>query len=220
MHPNILIRRLIKRSLHTLLSCLLGSGLFVSAFASTASMPSPIPPPLVNYLEVDLKQANKEFDQLNLQLSVEDVNLDHLDNAIRVLNHLMEGANNCVGNAQKKLDSLQPIVAETTPVKNDTKNNSADILYLQKEQKQITAQLAQCRLFLIRAQEAVNTYQKTVSQIRQTQTLTRGLPIWVLVNKIFMNTHQTVTAPLPQVVTLPVQFSTVTSTTRILGVSA
>ena len=220
MHPNILIRRLIKRSLHTLLSCLLGSGLFVSAFASTASMPSPIPPPLVNYLEFDLKQANKEFDQLNLQLSVEDVNLDHLDNAIRVLNHLMEGANNCVGNAQKKLDSLQPIVAETTPVKNDTKNNSADILYLQKEQKQITAQLAQCRLFLIRAQEAVNTYQKTVSQIRQTQTLTRGLPIWVLVNKIFMNTHQTVTAPLPQVVTLPVQFSTVTSTTRILGVSA
>ncbi|PJD92802.1 MAG: portal protein [Legionella sp.] len=138
--------------------------------------------------EFNLKQANKQFDQLNLRLSVENLNVAHLNDAITVLNQLIVGANNCIDLKQKKLNSLEPLLAEATHAK-DSNKSGADLVYLGQEQKKIAAQLAQCRLFSIRAQEAITTYQSTVSQLKQEQVLTRGLPLWNLLEQI----HQTPT---------------------------
>ncbi len=136
--------------------------------------------------EFDLKQANKKFDQINLRLSVENLNIEHLNDAITLLNQLKAGANDCIDLKQKKLNSIDPMLAEATHAKDGNKSG-ADLVYLTQEQKKIAAQLAQCRLFSIRAQEAITTYQSTVAQIKQKQVLTRGLPLWTLLAHI----HQT-----------------------------
>ncbi|HVT63488.1 MAG TPA: hypothetical protein VHD33_08395, partial [Legionellaceae bacterium] len=129
--------------------------------------------------EFNPKEANKQFDQLKIRLSAERLNLEQLDNAIDVLQKFLNDANNCITQKQKKLSALDPLIDEATHSKDNTKGG-ADLLYLQQEQKKIANQLAQCRLFSIRAQEALNTYQATVTKIRQKQVLTRDLPIWTL----------------------------------------
>ena len=142
--------------------------------------------------EFNLKQANKTFDQLNLKLSVENLNVEHLENAITTLSNLINDAQTCVSNNQKKLTGLDNVLKETNEhVKDTEKSNtatevktsektSADLAYVKQEQKNISDQAAQCRLFAIRAQEAINTYQTAISKIKQQQVLTRGLPLWTL----------------------------------------
>ena len=151
----------------------------------------------------DLKQANKQFDQLNLKLSVENVNLDHLDAAITLLDELINGANNCITTTQKKLSTLDSLIQEATHA-SDTNKSSADLLYLKQEQKKIATQLSQCRLFSIRAQEAINTYQATVNHIRQKQTLTRGLPLWSLITEIQNNPIKTLAVSVPAISIPPI----------------
>lgn len=159
--------------------------------------PNAEPPIVKEQAEFDLKQANKQFDQLNLRLSVENLNIQHLNEAITVLNQLIAGANDCIDAKQKKLNSIDPMLAEATLAKDGNKSG-VDLVYLGKEQKKIAAQLAECRLFSIRAQETITTYQSTVAQIKQKQVLTRGLPLWTLLARL----HQ-----LPSKATLSPEFT-------------
>ncbi len=49
-----------------------------------------------------------------------------------------------------------------------------------KEQKKLVDAQAQCRLFSIRAKEALSAYKMAFSHLKQEQVLTLGLPIWRL----------------------------------------
>lgn len=147
--------------------------------------------------EFNLKQANKTFDQLNLRLSVENLNIEHLENAIATLDSLISEAKTCVSFNQKKLSNLENLLKETTEhskqgekstlptetVKTNEKT-SADLAYVKQEQKNLSEKLAQCRLFSIRAQEAITTYQTAIGKIKQKQVLTRGLPLWTLWDRL------------------------------------
>lgn len=161
--------------------------------------------------EFNLKQANKTFDQLNLKLSVENLNIEHLEAAIATLTGLINDAKTCISLNQKKLSSLDNLLKEnnehikdnekpnpgTESVKN-TEKTSADLVYVKQEQKNISDKLGQCRLFSIRAQEAINTYQLAISKIKQKQVLTRGLPLWSLWDRLQHELSQTVINLPPQ----------------------
>lgn len=181
--------------------------IFILSIGSTlyAAPPTAQPVALPNdQPEFNLKQANKTFDQLNLKLSVENLNIEHLDTAIATLNDLINDAKSCISLNQKKLSSLDNLLKETSEhtkeieknsvateqVKN-TEKTSADLVYVKQEQKNISDKLAQCRLFSIRAQEAINTYQIAISKIKQKQVLTRGLPVWTLWDRLQKEVSQT-----------------------------
>lgn len=183
-----------------------------SAYASPA--PSPVAPLDTNQPEFNLKQANKTFDQLNLQLSVENLNIEHLEEAIKTLNTLIDEAKISINFYQKKLNALDNLLKENESNKEGAKPTSsvehgkdhekvgADLVYLKQEQKNLADKMAQSRLFTIRAQEALATYQTALAKIKQQQVLTRGLPFISLLDHLRRDNNQPVMS-LPTLTQLP-----------------
>ena len=88
----------------------------------------------------------------------------------------------------KKLTSLDSQIKEASQVSNANENlgkeiapnkSAADLVYLTKERKSISEKLSQCRLFSIRAKEALEVYESTLSKIKKEKILERGEPFWV-----------------------------------------
>ena len=176
-------------------------------FVSISSYAQPIAQPVAsldaNQPKFNLKQANKTFDQLNLQLSVENLNVEHLEAAITTLNNLIDNAKISINFYQKKLNGLDNLIKEAETTKEEDKapnaiepskeheKAGADLVYLKQEQKNISDQMAQYRLFTIRAQEAITTYQTAITKIKQQQVLTRGLPLLSLLDHLQKDDNQT-----------------------------
>ncbi len=161
---------------------------------------APIYPNPVNTIkdEFDVNEANKNFDQINLKLSTQNLNLKDLSSAIKKLQKLNDFAQDCIENTQKKLNNINnllapPVLSPTDsktppPVPSDT--HTADQIYLQKESKRLTNAQAQCRLFTIRATEAITAYQSTVAELKKEETFSQTLPIWKGVPKFIKNFHE------------------------------
>ena len=161
-----------------------------------ANTATPINPQNTIYLSKDKADfnagdANKTFDQLNLKLSTQNLILKDLLTAIKTLEQFNNSAQECIESSQKKLNNINNLlqIGQTTGVPNDKNNpaseshqnattSSADQVYLQKEFKRISNQQAQCRLFTIRANEAINAYQSTAAELKKEETFSQSLPLW------------------------------------------
>ena len=145
----------------------------------------------LNKEEFDIKNANKTFDQINLKLSTQNLNLKDLQTAIRAIKKLNDEAEVCIENAQKKLGNINNLIqtnqnmssAEESKALN-VEHKTADQIYLQKELKHQSDIQAQCRLFTIRATEAVGAYQSATAELKKEETFAHSLPIWKFVPKL------------------------------------
>lgn len=147
--------------------------------------------------EFDISLANKNFDQINLKLSTQNLNVKDLQHAIKTLQKLNAQAQDCIETTQKKLNNINNLltIPLSTPTDNKTpapainNDHTADQLYLQKEAKRLTNTQSQCRLFTIRASEALGAYQSTVTELKKEETFSQTLPIWKGVPKLIKNFH-------------------------------
>ena len=135
-----------------------------------------------NQSDFNIKEANHQFDQINLQLSVQNLKLSNLNTAIVTLTQLTTQADQCTDEAQKKLKNIEMQMQQTTDSTASNKE-SADLIYLGAEQKKASSKKAQCRLFSIRAKEAIEAYNTASAQLKQEETLTRGQPLWRIINQ-------------------------------------
>lgn len=145
--------------------------------------------------EFDISTANKNFDQIYLKLSTQNLNVRDLQQAIKTLQKLNTLAQDCIETTQKKLNNINNLL--TVPIASPTdkqspplvteNNHAADQLYLQKEAKRLTSTQAQCRLFTIRASEALTAYQSTVAELKKEETFSQTLPIWKGIPKLIKN---------------------------------
>ncbi len=85
--------------------------------------------------DFNIKKANQQFDKINLQLSVQNLNLSHLNNAVKTLTKLSAQADNCVDQVQKKLNNIDILLKQV----NNTEENKkgADLVYLSKQQNDL-----------------------------------------------------------------------------------
>lgn len=134
----------------------------------------------------DIKKANQQFDRINLQLSIQNLNLNNLIDAVNTLTALTENADECVVDIQKKITNLQLMIKQqgyaSQTITPNTKE-SADQLYLDNQQKTLADKQAQCKLFSIRANEAIEAYKVAIAQLKQQKALTRGTPLWDIVTQ-------------------------------------
>lgn len=130
----------------------------------------------------DIKNANQQFDHLNLQLSVQNLDLNNLDTAVDTLNKLSTQAEQCVEDIQKKLNNVELLIKQGGGSA-DAEKEGADLVYLNNQQKELANEQAQCRLFTIRAKEAIDAYKTAIADLKQEAALTRGLPLWKIINK-------------------------------------
>ncbi len=183
----------------------------------------------------DIKDANKQFDKLNIQLSTQNLDLKTLASAVKILNKLIANANDCIDVNEKRLGTLDEQIqqaiaangtttattagnASTAPPSAEINKSDADLVYLNTERKKLASQLSQCRLFAIRAKEAVDAYGVTITKLKHEETFTRGLTAWSTVKTI-----QELPAETPQVsihLTLPEPFTSLTFYSGLTLISA
>lgn len=163
----------------------------------------------------DVKDANKKFDKLNIQLSTQNLELKTLSDAVKTLNQLILGATECIDTNEKRLSTIDEQIQQTAILKTgphvttspsiiDTNKSDADLLYLNTERKKIASQLSQCRLFSIRGKEAVDAYNLAITKLKHVETFTRGLTLWATFktlqeipsNQPFIATHWSPTPSL------------------------
>ncbi len=134
----------------------------------------------------DIKKANQQFDRTNLQLSIQNLNINHLEIAVDQLSTLIENSDNYIAELQKKLNNIELLIKQGGGLKDGTlsdKKEGADLIYLETQKKTLADEQAQCRLFSIRAKEAVEVYKTAIAELKQEQALARSLPLWSIITK-------------------------------------
>ncbi|HAT8961569.1 TPA: mechanosensitive ion channel, partial [Legionella pneumophila subsp. pneumophila] len=94
----------------------------------------------------------------------------------------------CIADIQKKINGVDVLIKQATSTGND---KGADLVYLNNQKHQLAELQSQCRLFSIRAQEAIEAYKSAILQLRQEKTLARTLPLWQLASKIINSSDNT-----------------------------
>lgn len=128
----------------------------------------------------NVKLANQQFDRLNLNLSLHGLDSEHLSVAIKTISNLNNEANICIKEAKLKLQQLNQLGEQENVSPVEGNKEAVDSVYLSSERKKISDQLSQCRLFSIRAKEALNSYQRAFEGISKRETLSKGLPLWLI----------------------------------------
>lgn len=142
----------------------------------------------------DVVAANKDFDKMNLTLSTKGPEQATLKKAVKTLKTQITNADDCIRINEKKATNLDIQIQEATQSNQPTDKldkdiiatkSTVDLVYLTKERKKIANNLAQCRLFSIRANEALEVYQATLSQLKKQKILEHGQPFWANIRDIF-----------------------------------
>lgn len=60
-------------------------------------------------MQFDIELANKRFDEINITLSTQNLNIENLTQATSELSELQDNANDCVENAKKNIDALSAL---------------------------------------------------------------------------------------------------------------
>ncbi len=144
--------------------------------------------PLDNHNPVfNIKKANQTFDKINLQLSTQNLNQTNLDVAIDTLSGLTAEAEQCIDDAKKRVSNLDTLIQQGASAA-DKNSAGADLVYLNNEKKNMVNRQSQCRLFTIRAKEAIDAYKSAIAHLTQQETLARGMPLWTIISQLFQST--------------------------------
>lgn len=126
-----------------------------------------------------LDQANSAFDQMTLKLSAPGLESAALESAISGLKKMRKGAEICKMNAKQSLDQIQQKLASIT---DKTAQKAAvarkDTAYLMAKKTALADQVSGCRLFVIRANEAITAYSDTLHQLKISRLLSRYHAFW------------------------------------------
>jgi len=174
-----------------------------------------------NTQRFNIKQANKTFDHINLKLSTQNLNPNDLNTAIETLGNYTKQAEQCMSDEKKRLTSINALIPKNASSA-DKNTVGADLLYLSSEKKKIASRLAQCRLFSIRAREAIEAYKTTMAQMTQEETLTRSLPLWEVINELIKSPSQNIfnavlQIPVPSPLKSPLIWSILVCSALILS---
>jgi potassium efflux system protein len=141
-------------------------------------------------IQFDIKKANQQFDQINLKLSVENLSLPDLEYAVEVLSNLNHQAQTCISDTQNKINELNGLAMQNASISGPEKLR-VDQIYLDTQKKGLDSQQAECRLFSIRAQEAIDAYKTAGSQLVQKVAFTRESPLWVNMKTLMQDSPTT-----------------------------
>ncbi len=151
-----------------------------------------------NVPDFNIKQANQAFDRINLQLSTQNLNQHDLNAAINTLGGHTAQAELCMNDAQKRLGSIDALIQQSA--NSHGKNTpGADQIYLDNEKKKLAHRQSQCRLYSIRANEAIDAYRTTIAHLTQAETLARGMPLWLIITRLSASPSEDVFCALSEI---------------------
>lgn len=154
---------------------------------------SAVPEKTADAVTFDIQKANRQFHQIEFKLASNDINLKILNKSISQLDALISEADQFIQNAHHKINDIDSQIKQYFG-EQEKASKSVDANYLENQKKDLTKQLAECRLFKIRAEEVLEDYHKKRLSLKQEITFTRGKNIIQRLQQ-FSSDWQTVTLP-------------------------
>lgn len=113
----------------------------------------------------DVNQANRILDKLSIQLSIQNLNVKDLQHATNVLTKLQERAQECVDDTQSAIDTINKLWQESTAGIQKGKPLTEAQQYLKNKKEQLMSRRSECRLFVLRSNDAITAFSKTAKQL-------------------------------------------------------
>ena len=136
----------------------------LAAFCNAYAAPIPA-------ISFDVSQANRTLDQINIKLSIEDVNVKNLGNASALLSDLQDKAKECVKETQADLNKINEKWEETQRgIKTGAELTSAQ-KYLKNKRDKLKTRRSECRLFALRSDEAIAAFTATAKKLSKKELL-------------------------------------------------
>lgn len=142
---------------------------FISVFSATPKQ------------QFDINAANKRFDEINIRLSTQNLNIKNLEKAVVELEALQDQAKICVAQNQRQLD----LMLAASPIKNKASQQESDSKpgYFNGEKRTFEERAANCRLFILRTKESIIAFKETISKLGVNVLLTPRMPLWGVIAK-------------------------------------
>ena len=131
-----------------------------------------------NHNEFDAVQANRLLDKLTIQLSTQDLNADSLELAVSKLTAYQTQAQQCVTDKNTELANISKQLTAIGVTGQASKDLTKDQKYLVSKRDLLSQQLAECRLYTIRSQEAISAFSHTITKLTANELLSASPPIW------------------------------------------
>lgn len=128
--------------------------------------------------EFNADQANRLLYKLTINLSVQDLSAQNLQKAVDTLHTYQSLAQKCITDKNNELTDINKQLTAIGVTGKDSKDLTKDQKYLVNKQNQVSQQLAECRLFTIRSQEAISTFTSAIARLTTNELLSARPPIW------------------------------------------
>jgi small-conductance mechanosensitive channel len=116
----------------------------------------------------DPVKANSLLDKMTLRLSVQQLNENNFNSAVRELSTLRSQANQCIQTTEASLDTLNKTAQTTVPIGIESDLPSK---YIEPKRQELQKRLANCKLFVFRATEAIDAFKITAQKLATVQLL-------------------------------------------------
>jgi len=128
-------------------------------------------------------RANKTLDKLSIKLSIQNLNVNDLEDAAKILTTLQNDANQCIVQVDNNLKEINKLWTEAKidTIKSEgqsTKELTSVQAYLNKKKEKLNEWKSECRLFSIRAKEAIDAYSNTIKKLHTEALLKTKPTVW------------------------------------------
>jgi len=107
--------------------------------------------------------ANKRLDKISIKLSTENLNINHLEDAIEELSALQSHAKDCVTVTESLLSTTNIQLGDISGVKK--RDLTPEQTYLLEKKKDYDKHASECRLFVLRSDETITSLSKAVQSL-------------------------------------------------------
>lgn len=121
----------------------------------------------------NLQELNKQFETITSKMTEENIDLKELDKAIDELSALEDQADTCIDDSTKKIKEIDLQIKQFFGTEEKFPTH-VDANYLKDQKTKLTQRLAECRLFKIHSNEAIEAIRDKYLSLQQEITLTRG----------------------------------------------
>lgn len=133
---------------------------------------------LSKHNEFDPAQANRLLDKLTIKLSIQNLSAENLELAVNKLSTYQAQAQQCVTDKNTELTNITKQLAAIGVAGQTSKDLTKDQQYLISKRDLLSQQLAECRLYTIRSQEAISAFTHTITKLTTNELLSASPPIW------------------------------------------
>lgn len=125
----------------------------------------------IKNLNFDVEQATKELNEKTIKLSIQDVVASDLETAAEEISQMRDQAKACITTNTAVIKKIDAVLPPIDPQKEVTLTPNQQ--YLLRKKINASTLVSECKLFVLRAEEAISAFNTTAQKIKKTKLFTK-----------------------------------------------